>query len=160
MSETQICSRCHSECTLEYFGKNRKGKLFKTCCHCRGKLLLKAEPLRSALNNTTDPVQRKILMSDLVDHLLNLPKHGEIRLIKNYKLRLPTGEEFLEYILRTGCSIPTNSSDEPPPLVVSWCDRETLWYYAHLDMKLEDCTLVSDPVKYKPFLGQKIPGWH
>ena len=160
MSETQICSRCHSECTQEYFGKNRKGKRFKTCCHCRGKMRVNPEALRSALNRTTDPVQRDILLSDLINHFRNLPKHGKIRLIKNYKLRLPTGEEFLEYVLRTGCSIPTNSSDEPPPLIVSWCDRETIWSFPERDMNLEDCTLVSDPLKYKPFLGQRIRGWH
>jgi hypothetical protein len=25
------CTRCHSNCTLEYFEKNRKGKYFNTC---------------------------------------------------------------------------------------------------------------------------------
>ena len=36
-SELKQCSRCHSTITLDHFGTNRKGELFKTCNNCRTK---------------------------------------------------------------------------------------------------------------------------
>ena len=33
--ELKQCSRCHSNCTLEQYEKNRKGELFKLCNNCR-----------------------------------------------------------------------------------------------------------------------------
>ena len=35
--ELKQCSRCHSNCTLENYDKNRKGEWFKLCNNCRGK---------------------------------------------------------------------------------------------------------------------------
>ena len=35
--ELKQCSRCHSNCTLEHYEKNRKGEWFKLCNNCRGK---------------------------------------------------------------------------------------------------------------------------
>ena len=35
-SNLKQCSRCHSNILLEFFEKNRKGELYKTCNSCRG----------------------------------------------------------------------------------------------------------------------------
>ena len=35
-SNLKQCSRCHSNILLDFFEKNRKGELFKTCNSCRG----------------------------------------------------------------------------------------------------------------------------
>ena len=35
-SNLKKCSRCHSNILLEFFEKNRKGELYKTCNSCRG----------------------------------------------------------------------------------------------------------------------------
>ena len=34
-AELKQCSRCHSNCTLKHFEKNRQGEWFKTCNNCR-----------------------------------------------------------------------------------------------------------------------------
>ena len=35
-SNLKQCSRCHSNILLDFFEKNRKGELYKTCNSCRG----------------------------------------------------------------------------------------------------------------------------
>ena len=35
--ELKQCSRCHSNCTLEHYEKNRKGEWFNLCINCRAK---------------------------------------------------------------------------------------------------------------------------
>ena len=36
-SNFKKCSRCHSNILLDFFEKNRKGELYKTCNNCRNK---------------------------------------------------------------------------------------------------------------------------